>query len=187
MPVAAAAVVTLPILALISLEPAATCWMLRAISRVASPCWSIEVEIEEELPELVCRTQQLQQILMNLITNARDALNRRRPERNDAKTIRVRVQKLLSRAGWVRFEVADNGDGFDIAIADRLFDPFFTTKPVGEGTGLGLSISDGIARAHGGTMSCERHGAWTSFRVELPCTPPDLDSAPRPLDPRARS
>jgi len=137
----------------------------------------LEVEIDADLPELVCRMQQLQQILMNLITNARDALNRR-TERTDAKTIRVRVQKLASRAGWVRFEVLDNGDGFDIATADRLFDPFFTTKPVGEGTGLGLSISVGIARAHGGTMSCERHGEWTSFRVELPCTPPDLGSEP---------
>ncbi len=140
---------------------------------------ALVVEVADDLPELVCRTQQLQQILMNLITNARDALNRRQPQRTDEKTIRIRVERLTSNPHWIRFEVCDNGDGFDLAIADRLFEPFFTTKAVGEGTGLGLSISHGIARAHGGTMSCEsRRGEWTTFRVELPCTPPDLGSSP---------
>lgn len=142
---------------------------------------ALEVEVDEDVPELVCRTQQLQQVLMNLITNARDALNRRSPKRTDEKKIWVRVRKEDERPGWVTFEVVDNGDGFDAELAERIFDPFFTTKPVGEGTGLGLSISHGIARAHGGMMSCDsRRGERTTFRVELPCTPPDLGSAPAP-------
>ena len=136
---------------------------------------TLDVHVEDDLPELISRIQQLQQILMNLITNARDALNRRSPERTDAKTIIVSVKRLPSKAGWVRFEVVDNGDGFEAEIADRVFDPFFTTKPVGEGTGLGLSISHGIARAHGGTLSCEsERGLGTAFRVDLPCTPPGI-------------
>ena len=139
---------------------------------------TLDVHVEGDLPELVFRIQQLQQILMNLITNARDALNQRSPSRERTqKTIIVSVKRLPSKAGWVRFEVVDNGDGFEAEIADRVFNPFFTTKPVGEGTGLGLSISHGIARAHGGTMSCEsQRGRRTSFRVDLPLHPARHDA-----------
>ena len=135
---------------------------------------SITVHLEDEMPVIVCRYQQLQQVLMNLVMNARDALNRRVPSRTDDKEIVIRVKNLpLNGAGAVTFEVIDNGDGFDPATALRIFDPFFTTKPHGEGVGLGLSISHGIIEAHGGRLSCESSpGSQTQFRVELPCTPP---------------
>jgi two-component system NtrC family sensor kinase len=111
---------------------------------------------------------------MNLVMNARDALNRRAEERDDAKEIVIRAKSLSTDgSGSVTFEVIDNGDGFDEATAERVFDPFFTTKPHGEGVGLGLSISHGIIEAHGGTLSCNSApGKQTCFRVELPCTPP---------------
>jgi signal transduction histidine kinase len=143
----------------------------------------LDVKVEDGVRDIVCRIQQLQQVLMNLITNARDALNRRNPERVDQKTITIRVCTLSSDPDWVRFEVIDNGDGFDAETAQRVFDPFFTTK-ASEGTGLGLSISHGIARAHGGKISCDSDpGRQTIFRVDLPCAPVSApvglrDSAP---------
>jgi signal transduction histidine kinase len=135
---------------------------------------TIRVQIEADMPVIVCRLQQLQQVLMNLVMNARDALNRRASSRDDEKEIVIRARSLSSEgSGSIAFEVIDNGDGFDCATAQRVFDPFFTTKPHGEGVGLGLSISHGIIQAHGGTLSCESApGRRTCFRAELPCTPP---------------
>jgi len=131
---------------------------------------AIRVQLEEELPVIVCRLQQLQQVLMNLVMNARDALHRRAASRTDAKEILLRV---TSDGDHVTFEVIDNGDGFDEATAERVFDPFFTTKPHGEGVGLGLSISHGIIEAHGGQISCTSDpGRQTLFRVHLPSIPP---------------
>jgi signal transduction histidine kinase len=137
---------------------------------------AIRLDVEEELPDIVCRVGQLRQVLMNLVMNAHDALKRRDPARGDPKEITVRVGKVTVRgAAAVALEVVDTGDGFDAATADRVFDPFFTTKPDGEGVGLGLSISHGIVQAHGGSVTCESEpGRQTRFRVELPCTPPGL-------------
>ena len=141
---------------------------------------SITVHLDDEMPVIVCRYQQLQQVLMNLVMNARDALNRRVSSRTDDKEIVIRVKSVPgSGDGAITFEVIDNGDGFDAATAERIFDPFFTTKPHGEGVGLGLSISHGIIEAHGGRLSCESSpGSQTQFRVELPCTPPAHASVP---------
>ncbi|HSO32277.1 MAG TPA: ATP-binding protein, partial [Labilithrix sp.] len=141
---------------------------------------SITLHLDDEMPVIVCRYQQLQQVLMNLVMNARDALNRRVSSRTDDKEIVIRVRSVPgSGDGSVTFEVIDNGDGFDAATAERVFDPFFTTKPHGEGVGLGLSISHGIIEAHGGRLSCESlPGSQTQFRVELPCTPPPHASVP---------
>ena len=131
---------------------------------------TIRVQIDDGIPVIVCRVQQLQQVLMNLVMNARDALHRRVAARTDAKEIFLRVK---SDGDQVTFEVIDNGDGFDETTAGRIFDPFFTTKPHGEGVGLGLSISHGIIEAHGGRLTCTSDpGQQTLFRVELPCTPP---------------
>lgn len=144
----------------------------------------LDVSIDEPAPELVCRVQQLQQVLMNLMMNARDALHRRDPERAEPMRIEIRVGSVTrcdpsgAPEGWVFFEVIDNGDGFEEAIAQRIFDPFFTTK-TGDGLGLGLSISHGIVLAHGGTLTCDSHPSErTKFRVEIPCArPPERTSA----------
>lgn len=135
----------------------------------------LEIHVDDDVHDIICHMQQVQQALSNLITNAREALIRRDTSRGEPKAIRIRVGPLPSNGDWVRFEVIDNGDGFDHATAERVFDPFFTTKPVGEGTGLGLSICHGIAGAHGGTMSCESTpGRETRFRLDLPLAPPDI-------------
>jgi two-component system NtrC family sensor kinase len=112
-----------------------------------------------ELPSVRCYPAQLNQVFMNLVMNACDALG-------PGGTVSVRTRR--SPAG-VALEFADDGPGIPPHVRERIFEPFFTTKPVGQGTGLGLSISHGIVERHGGrlTVDCPPEGG-TVFRVELP-------------------
>ena len=130
----------------------------------------VEVEVPKDLPEVRCRSQQIQQVLMNLLTNARDALNERYPEFDEDKVIHVEARDVLEKGKrWIRLTVEDRGSGIPETVLDRIFDPFFTTKPRDRGTGLGLSISHGIVRDHGGSLSVESEaGAYTRFVVKLP-------------------
>lgn len=138
----------------------------------------LEVDIPEDLPPVRCRKQQLQQVLMNLLTNARDALNERYPQAHKDKRVRITAQAINGRRGdspqprrWIRLTVEDHGIGISEEIRARIFDPFFTTKPAQRGTGLGLSISHGIVREHGGFLTAESvPGQWTRFHVDLPVT-----------------
>jgi len=131
---------------------------------------AILTEVPEDLPPIKCRSQQIQQVLTNLLTNARDALNERYPGHHPDKTIQVSVRPL-EREGrlWLRITVSDRGIGIPAAIRERIFEPFFTTKPRDKGTGLGLSISHGIVMEHGGRLWVEsKEGQWTQFLLELP-------------------
>lgn len=133
---------------------------------------------------------QIHQVLMNLCTNAVDAIG------SVPGIVAVRLYGLpatdprpadqpdLPRTDFAVIEVADTGDGIPDSVIPRIFDPFFTTKPVGKGTGLGLSVVDGIIRAHSGAISLDSApGEGTTFRIYLPCsgstasTPPQLASA----------
>ena len=136
----------------------------------------IEVDVPDNLPLLRCRSQQIQQVLINLITNARDSLNTKFPEVTSKKTLRIHSQPQ-HREGrlWLRTTVEDSGTGIAKSIANRVFDPFFTTKTRDEGTGLGLSISYGIIRDHGGHLTVESEpGHFTRFHIDLP-TAEDLN------------
>jgi C4-dicarboxylate-specific signal transduction histidine kinase len=105
---------------------------------------------------------QLEQIVINLLTNARDALR----EQDGARSIRLTTRRLEEA---VRIVVADNGSGIPTELEERIFDPFFTTKEVGGGTGLGLSITYGIVTDHGGTISVgSAPGGGAAFTIELP-------------------
>jgi PAS domain S-box-containing protein len=128
---------------------------------------SIRLEKElEPLPPVTCNAARINQVVMNLLTNAIDAC-----DDGGVVTIRTGVDP-----DGVRLEVADNGCGIDPEARGRIFDPFFTTKPVGQGTGLGLSISYGIVKDHGGTIEVESTpGAGACFIVKLPIRP-----APKP-------
>ncbi|MHC1727555.1 MAG: ATP-binding protein [Syntrophobacteraceae bacterium] len=131
---------------------------------------ALEVSISEDLPTLMCRSQQIQQVLMNLMTNARDALNERYPDYCPDKRMRV-FAEVLGKQGkrFVRTTVEDTGNGIPRQIRDRIFDPFFTTKPKESGTGLGLSISYGIVKDHCGELSVESEpGRYTRFHIDLP-------------------
>ena len=112
------------------------------------------------LPEIECLASQLNQVVMNLVINAAQAMG---PERG---TITI-SNGVDGENVWL--EVADNGCGIAPETVQKIFDPFFTTKPVGEGTGLGLSLSYGIVKKHRGDISVSSEvGKGTKFRVVLP-------------------
>jgi len=137
----------------------------------------LRVDVPEDLPRVRCRSQQIQQVIMNLLTNGRDALNERYPGYDPNKVISI-AAVLAQKEGrdWVRISVEDRGMGIPEEARDRLFEPFFTTKQRGRGTGLGLAISYGIIRDHGGELAFEtRPGVGTVFTVDLPITPSDDD------------
>ncbi|MFQ5508371.1 MAG: ATP-binding protein [Leptospirillia bacterium] len=121
-----------------------------------------------ELPELRCIPSQLNQVFMNLLVNAAQAI-----DTQGVVTVRTGTEKDEV---WV--EVQDTGKGISPEHLDRLFDPFFTTKPVGEGTGLGLSLSYGIVNKHGGHIEVQSEvGKGSTFRVCLPLhAPPQTDN-----------
>ncbi len=119
-------------------------------------------DVPADLPVLVCDPDQVQQVLINLLVNARQALEEQPPPRE------VRIAASAD-ADTMTITVSDNGPGIQDAIRARIFDPFFTTKPVGSGTGIGLGVSRGIVEAHGGTLSlAASHGGGATFVLRLP-------------------
>jgi signal transduction histidine kinase len=131
---------------------------------------ALELAIAEDLPKIKCRSQQIQQVLMNLMTNARDALNERYPGYSPEKTLRIAAEVIIKQGRrFIRTTVEDTGPGIPADIRDRIFDPFFTTKPKETGTGLGLSISYGIVKDHKGELSVESEpDHYTRFHMDLP-------------------
>lgn len=130
--------------------------------------WS--VKIDDMLPPLMCNEQQLKQVILNMISNARYALNKRFPKACPEKRLEIKGE-LINQDGLpsIRLTFSDNGIGIEPEIQSRLFDPFFSTKPKGEGTGLGLSISHGLVRDHGGYIRVQsKLGRWTKFIIDLP-------------------
>ena len=128
----------------------------------------LTVDLDPGIPLTWADSFQIQQVLMNLLTNAEQALSDWANER------RILVRSWHEQ-GMVSLSVSDTGPGIDATIYDQIFNPFFTTKGVGEGTGLGLSISDGIVREHGGRIRVDSvPGSGASFIVELPLVDPAL-------------
>jgi signal transduction histidine kinase len=116
-----------------------------------------------EVPEIVCAPAQINQVILNLLLNAQQAIAATGREGG-----RIEVSTRASRKE-VTLEIKDDGCGIPAQLLSRIFDPFFTTKPVGEGTGLGLSISHGIVSDHGGRIEVESApGQGALFRVTLP-------------------
>lgn len=114
-----------------------------------------------ELPPVTCAPSQINQVLLNLVSNAAQAIEDRG---------RIRISTVCH-GGFVHVLVKDDGKGIRAENLERIFDPFFTTKPVGEGTGLGLSISYKIVRDHGGHIRVKSQpGKGTAFCVSLPVT-----------------
>ena len=130
----------------------------------------LDVVLDDNLPEIKCRSQQIQQVLMNLLTNARDALNEKYPEYNEDKIIKVRCSHYFKDSRrWLKLTVEDHGNGIPTELQDKIFEPFFSTKPKEKGTGLGLSISFGIVKDHHGKISIEtKEGLYTRFILDLP-------------------
>jgi signal transduction histidine kinase/CheY-like chemotaxis protein len=123
----------------------------------------IALDLDPVLPFVFGDAGQLQQVLMNLIGNARQAIE----EQGKGGTISVKTKRIAEKR--VLLEVSDDGPGIPQSIQPRIFDPFFTTKPPGVGTGLGLAIVLGIVREHGGKLHLTSNvGQGTVFSIELP-------------------
>jgi len=131
---------------------------------------SVELDIEEPLPRVCGDARRLEQVLVNLLSNARDALDAL--PAGAPRLVRIRAHTHPERDA-VAFEVADSGPGMPEAVRKRIFEPFFTTKGVSKGTGLGLSIVRTIVHDSGGLIVVESApGAGTTFRIELPTAQP---------------
>ena len=125
---------------------------------------AVSLHLARDIPRLWADPHQLQQVLVNLLTNAQQALR----EVAVPRQVTLTTQEDPARA-VVTLEVTDNGPGIPPALQARLFEPFFTTKPEGVGTGLGLPLCRGILESHGGAISLRSApGVGTTFRVELP-------------------
>ncbi|MDB5290452.1 MAG: domain S-box, partial [Phycisphaerales bacterium] len=126
---------------------------------------SRKVELElalVPLPGVTCHPAKINQVVMNLLSNAIDACA-------DGGIVTVRTRNV---DGGVELQVCDDGCGMPPAVREKIFDPFFTTKPQGQGTGLGLSISHGIVAEHGGKIRVDSApGKGTEFVVFLPTLP----------------
>lgn len=130
----------------------------------------LRIDVYPGLPKVTLATQQLMQVLLNLILNAADALQ---GKAGGQLTVIGRAA-----ASGVQLTVEDNGPGVPTAVSDQIFEPFFTTKEVGKGTGLGLSVCQGLLAAAGGSLSLDASFAnGARFIVELPAADPSAVTA----------
>ena len=126
----------------------------------------------ERLPPVVVNPEEIQQVILNLILNAEQAM--RAAQRSGTLTVTTNMIDEM-----IAIEVRDDGPGVPPALAGRIFEPFFSTKEVGEGTGLGLSIGMGIAEVHGGTLTLVPTDKGACFRLSIPAST-TLKDAPLP-------
>jgi two-component system NtrC family sensor kinase len=132
----------------------------------------IETSLQQDLPLIQASETEVQQVFLNLINNAIDAMEK------DGGNLFIRTRL---KDGFAQVDVVDTGPGIPQSNLGRIFDPFFTTKPVGKGTGLGLSICYGIVKKMGGDIQVEsRMGSGTEFRVTLPIAVAGVDPGDPP-------
>jgi histidine kinase len=129
--------------------------------------------LDPELPKIMGDTNQLEQVFLNLITNARDAImeknEKANPSPGNTESIEITTKRSDTDANFIEILFKDSGNGIEEKDQTNIFDPFYTTKEVGKGTGLGLSISYGIISEHNGRIEVAETGpAGTTFIVKLP-------------------
>ena len=132
----------------------------------------VDLQLDEDLPTIYGNPFRYEQVVLNLISNARDALEERRKKdtnlnNTDTSPLLISISTRVEN-GSILLEVTDNGSGIDAKILNRVFDPFFTTKPFGKGTGLGLSITYGIIQEFDGTIEIIPQVQGTRVRVSVP-------------------
>jgi len=130
---------------------------------------SVEVNVPEKLEEIIANPQHIQQVFLNIISNARHALNLKYSGAHKDKTLSISCKNIITeRSTYVRTTFYDRGTGIPADILDKVTAPFFSTKPSGQGTGLGLSISHSIIKDHGGRIMIEsEEGIYTRVIVDL--------------------
>jgi len=140
---------------------------VRATLLIARPTLR-KVDVQQELgeiPSITCSPSQVNQVLLNLLTNASQAIDKPRGV--------IRIATRRDGGDRIAIEVADNGRGIKPEDLPRIFDPFFTTKEVGKGTGLGLTIAYKIVTQHGGRIDVRTEvGVGSTFTIVLPMNPP---------------
>ncbi|MBF0506121.1 MAG: HAMP domain-containing protein [Nitrospirae bacterium] len=125
-----------------------------------------DMRLDPSIPEVVADPNQIQQVFLNLLINAADAM-----EKKGTVTIATRVVKNNGRES-AELEITDTGPGIPEEIIGKIFEPFFTTKPAGKGTGLGLAVSYGIIKKHEGVIFVKSQlGKGASFYIHLPVLP----------------
>jgi signal transduction histidine kinase len=145
---------------------------LMVMKNITSKEATVITELEPQLPQIMCFPGKLNQVLMNLISNAVHATKMENRGVND----RLVTVKTVTHNDKIQIVVKDNGSGMKDEVRKKIFDPFFTTKQVGEGTGLGLSIVLGIVHEHGGEINVESEwGTGTSFIITLPMSPQPMN------------
>ncbi|NJR75824.1 MAG: HAMP domain-containing histidine kinase [Scytonema sp. CRU_2_7] len=136
-----------------------------------------EIKVIKEygnLPNVECNAGQINQVFMNILTNAIDALRNGQESAVEGQSICdpnpcIRIQTAVLDFEHIVVRIADNGPGMTEEVLSKLFEPFFTTKPVGGGTGLGMSISYEIVEKHGGELTClSSPGQGTEFIIKMP-------------------
>ncbi|MGG5810993.1 sensor histidine kinase, partial [Falsiroseomonas sp. CW058] len=125
---------------------------------------AVTVDLPHDLPRVMARLTALEQALVNLLLNARDAIEQRRGEGTPPGQVRIAARR---QGGRVLLTVADNGGGIPETAMDRLFEPFFTTKPPGQGTGLGLPAVHAAMRSFGGTVAAANSDEGAVFTLSF--------------------
>ncbi len=156
----------------------------KVLERTLPESIKINIQIESGLTNVRADATQMQQILMNLSVNARDAMldggeldiSLANIELNEQQ---ARLHGERSPGRYVRLAIRDNGPGIPPEVRDRIFEPFYTTKEIGKGTGLGLSIVHGIVESHAGHIHLTTSEQRTEFQVYLPAI---QEEVPEPLD-----
>ncbi len=125
-------------------------------------------DMDENLPEIRAEHNRLEQVFINLVTNAIDAMDEK-AEKTEGTIEKNLVIKTCVQDGKVVASVSDTGIGMSEAVKRKIFEPFFTTKETGKGTGLGTSISFGILKDYGGTINIEsEEGQGAKFIISFP-------------------
>jgi len=130
----------------------------------------LEIDIEENLPVIYGNLMRLEQVVLNVLSNARHALNKKFPEHHQDKILQISVEPAeINGRAWLQIVFRDQGCGIPAENFDKIFNPFFTTKEAGVGTGLGLSVSNEIVVEHGGQIDIESDvGQFTRVVLRFP-------------------
>ena len=164
--------------------------LILEMQRIATETFPRSIEINTRISKQACillgDATQIQQVLMNLCVNARDAMPQGGVltiglDWKELDAAGAKIHPKAKPASYVVISVRDTGTGIPPELIDKIFDPFFTTKPLGQGTGLGLPTVLGIAESHGGFIHLEtKLGTGTAFYVYIPAAPGDALGAERP-------
>jgi PAS domain S-box-containing protein len=130
----------------------------------------VKTNVADNLPPVLAQAQEIEQVFINIISNARYALNKKYPQPHEDKLIDIVAEKQSdNHRPYVRISFCDYGTGIPIELVDKVCNPFFSTKTEGKRTGLGLSISHGIVNDHDGSLSIDTvEGRYTRICVDLP-------------------